>query len=155
MLKINDIRISKDFKLYEFQSPDTCQVLLDPELVMRLQALRDLLGYPVKINSGYRTIEHNKAINGKEFSLHLQGKAADIVAEMTPLDHLFHACVWTGFRGIIVYEDKEFIHVDVRAGSFVQAPAFWRTAAVSKNIFKLMNSKSRQIKIELEKRLQA
>jgi len=153
MLKLNDIKISKDFRLYEFQSPDTNQVLLDPELIIRLQGLRDLLEKPIIIDSGYRTPDHNKAVDGKQYSYHLLGKAADIRVENIKLDDLFQGCVYIGFRGIIVYQEKKFIHVDVRSGSFITAPPFWKTTAIGKNMFKRLEGKSRNIKILTEKSL--
>ena len=44
-----------------------------------LQPLRDALGTPVNINSGYRCPSLNKAINGSKNSQHMSGQAADIV----------------------------------------------------------------------------
>lgn len=45
-----------------------------------LQPLRDRWGLPLKINSGYRCIELNKAIGGVPTSQHTKGEAADIAA---------------------------------------------------------------------------
>ena len=43
-----------------------------------LQPLRDYLGEPVIINSGYRSPELNKKVGGEKESQHLKGEAADI-----------------------------------------------------------------------------
>lgn len=43
-----------------------------------LQPLRDYLGEPVIINSGYRSPELNRIIGGVNGSQHLKGEAADI-----------------------------------------------------------------------------
>lgn len=43
-----------------------------------LDPLRDMLGVPLYITSGYRTIELNKKVCGSKTSQHLTGKAADI-----------------------------------------------------------------------------
>lgn len=48
------------------------------ELAKNLQVLRDELGKPIKINSGYRTPEYNKKIGGATRSQHMLAKAADI-----------------------------------------------------------------------------
>ena len=48
-----------------------------------LQPLRDYLGKPVVISSGYRSEEVNKAVGGVKRSQHLRGKAADIHVENT------------------------------------------------------------------------
>lgn len=47
-------------------------------LAWQLQALRDDLGKPVVVISGYRHPAYNKLKKGKPQSLHLQAKAADI-----------------------------------------------------------------------------
>ena len=47
-----------------------CAVVLEP--------LRKMLGYPVRINSGYRSARLNKAVGGVPNSYHLTGRAADI-----------------------------------------------------------------------------
>lgn len=47
-----------------------CQEVLEP--------LRVLVG-PLRVNSGYRTLEVNKAIKGARGSQHLTGEAADVV----------------------------------------------------------------------------
>jgi hypothetical protein len=44
-----------------------------------LQPLRDALGSPLKINSGYRCPSLNRSINGASGSQHMTGQAADIV----------------------------------------------------------------------------
>ena len=48
-----------------------------------LQPLRDFLGKPVVISSGYRSEEVNKAVGGVKRSQHLKGEAADIHVENT------------------------------------------------------------------------
>ena len=51
-----------------------------------LQPLRDFLGKPVVISSGYRCPELNKAVGGVKNSQHMKGEAADIHVENT--EHL-------------------------------------------------------------------
>ena len=51
-----------------------------------LQPLRDFLGKPVVISSGYRCAELNKAVGGVRNSQHMKGEAADIHVENT--EHL-------------------------------------------------------------------
>ena len=43
-----------------------------------LQPLRDMVGRPINISSGYRSLELNHAIGGSENSQHIRGEAADI-----------------------------------------------------------------------------
>jgi hypothetical protein len=110
---INDIKISENFRLREFECKDgNNEVKLDPELLVYLQTLRIRLGKPISINSGYRTPEHNKKVGGVPNSYHIQGMAADIVVKgLTPKQVATEArkC---GFRGIITY--ATFTHLDTR-----------------------------------------
>ena len=76
---MNNIKISENFKLSEFECR-CCQVAkLDSELLRRLQAIRTETGRPVRINSAYRCPSHNRAVGGASGSQHLAGRAADIV----------------------------------------------------------------------------
>ena len=45
-----------------------------------LDPLREAYGKPINVNSGYRSPELNKAINGAKTSQHMRGQAADITA---------------------------------------------------------------------------
>ena len=51
-----------------------------------LQPLRDYLGKPVVISSGYRSEEVNRMVGGVKGSQHLKGEAVDIAVENT--EHL-------------------------------------------------------------------
>ena len=75
---MNDIYITTDFKLREFESPDTHQVIIDHAHIYRLQLLRTIVDAPFIITSGYRTISHNTYVGGSKNSFHLYGKATDI-----------------------------------------------------------------------------
>lgn len=112
-MRINDISVSENFKLYEFESPDTKEVKLDPVLLVKLQALRDRVGVPLQINSGYRTRKHNQEVGGVDDSEHCEGRASDVKcpAGMT-IDEFAGHCEAVGFDGIGKYDT--FIHVDVR-----------------------------------------
>lgn len=43
-----------------------------------LDPARRLLGNPIKVNSGYRSKEVNRAVGGSKTSQHMKGEAADI-----------------------------------------------------------------------------
>jgi len=47
-------------------------------LCATLDKVRDLLGHPVIVTSGYRSESLNRAVNGSRSSAHMQGLAADI-----------------------------------------------------------------------------
>lgn len=80
------MRLTKNFYKSEFDSKDGSEMPKEvlyniQKLAIQLQVLRDYLGKPIKINSGYRSPEHNKAIGGVSNSQHVLGKAADIVVK--------------------------------------------------------------------------
>lgn len=77
------MQLTKNFSLSEFQCKSGAAVPDDllpkiKKLAESLQALRDDIGLPIKINSGYRSPEHNAKIGGVKNSQHTKGTAADI-----------------------------------------------------------------------------
>ena len=78
------MKITDNFSKNEFDSKDGAEMPNDVylnivELAKQLQFLRDYTNRPIKINSGYRSPQHNKNIGGSKKSQHVLGKAADIV----------------------------------------------------------------------------
>lgn len=71
-------RIAKNFKAKEFACKDgNTIVIVSTMLADYLQKARDHFGKPLIINSGFRTVSHNKAVRGVSNSQHLYGVAAD------------------------------------------------------------------------------
>ena len=80
---------SKHFKIEEFHCNDGTPVPEEfyenvQELMTNLEIIREHFGYPIKINSGYRTPGYNKKIGGATKSQHLTASAADIRMNVTP-----------------------------------------------------------------------
>ena len=77
------MELTKNFSKKEFDSkdgskmPDSILVNI-MKLACNLQRLRDVIGKPILINSGYRSPSHNAKVGGSPNSQHLTGKAADI-----------------------------------------------------------------------------
>lgn len=96
----------------------------DPETRAKLEALAARLGRSIRVTSGDRTPEYQEKLRSQGYhpaknSMHLQGKAADIVVEgMTPQE-VAPIAREVGFKGIGIYEDGH-LHVDTR-----EAPATW------------------------------
>lgn len=94
---------------------------ISPALVAALQKLRDRVGRPVRITSGYRSWERNVAVyrnanppKKPTLSRHCSGQAADVtVAGMSGLD-IAKAAVDVLGDGIGVGIGAGFAHVDVR-----------------------------------------
>ena len=114
MGRLNDFPVSKDFRLWEFESKDTREVRLSPDLVRKLQRLRELLSRPVQVLSGYRTPEQNAKVGGVAGSAHLKGIAADVTWDGFEMEAAVKLAEQAGFDGIGRYPRKGFIHVDVR-----------------------------------------
>ena len=77
------MRLTKNFDSKEFNCNDGtvvpgCYFSNMLELAENLQVLRDSINLPIKIRSGYRTIEYNKKVGGVVTSHHLTCSAADI-----------------------------------------------------------------------------
>ena len=80
-------QLSPAFRVREFRCRDgTDAVLIDEELVVVLQCIREHFGRPVHITSGYRTAARNAAVRGSKSSQHLLGRAADLWVEGTTVE---------------------------------------------------------------------
>lgn len=89
---------------------------IDPRLIDGLQKLREKIGEPIRITSGFRSEHTNKLVGGASGSQHLYGKAADITADMSVWKLYSEVVKVPEFIGIGVSTDSHFIHVDVRDG---------------------------------------
>lgn len=116
---MNKIKISENFYLSEFQSPDTKEVKIEEKLVNLLEEFREQVNRPLIINSGYRTHEHNVKVGGSPKSQHMEGSAVDIrIIEGYTSVEMADMAEKVGFDGIGIYNWG--IHVDVRG-----YPAQW------------------------------
>lgn len=94
--------------------------VIDKRLVDLLDAIRERLGAPVYILSGYRCPEHNEAVGGVSNSQHVLGTAADITCDgydVETIAQVAEECaeeVLGGGVGIGTYYYQQFVHVDVR-----------------------------------------
>ncbi|BAQ92738.1 Uncharacterized protein conserved in bacteria (COG3108) [uncultured Mediterranean phage uvMED] len=84
----------------------------------QLQYLRDYLNKPIKVNSAYRSPEHNAKVGGVPKSQHLLGKAADIVVSGIKTEFLYQYiedAISNGEMlqgGLGLYDT--FVHYDIR-----------------------------------------
>lgn len=84
-----------------------------PELLWGLETLRNIVGRPLRIISGYRSAKTNKLAGGAPRSRHLVGDAADIPRGYATVQQALDA----GFTGIGV-RDGWVVHVDRRPVAF-------------------------------------
>jgi uncharacterized protein YcbK (DUF882 family) len=127
------MQLSKHFTLDEFVSPrdkvkpteahienlkDLCELALEP--------LREALGRPIKVTSGYRSPQYNKSIGGAPGSQHTSGIAADI-AVLSDDEMIKAAAIASRIKhvgGIGLYPGEGFIHVDIRQ-RIGGKPTYW------------------------------
>lgn len=108
-------QITKSFASTEFDCqcklPSCTKTLVNIEHVNKLQELRDKWG-SIKINSGFRCPEHNKAIGGEDKSQHMLGNATDIAVPSKTPNEVQEALLPTWNGGLGRY--KTFTHIDSR-----------------------------------------
>ena len=84
---------------------------MNQEFLAKLDKAREYAGVPFRINSAFRTPEHNKEIGGVANSSHLKGLAVDIgVTDSRNRFIVLESLINIGFNRIGVA--KSFIHVD-------------------------------------------
>ena len=115
--------MTKNFTKEEFDCNDGSEMNIAiyhniVKVANQLQILRNYIGKPITINSGYRSEEYNADVGGVKSSQHVMGRAADIVVKgMTPL------AVYTTIELLIEKGDMlqgglglydSFVHYDIR-----------------------------------------
>lgn len=111
--------VGQHFKVKEFACKDGSQVVfIDENLVVILDILRNKIGKPVIITSGYRTPEWNKKCNGAKYSYHTRGMAADIRVHGLSAKEIANElnAIVPDECGIIVYDS--WVHIDVRTSKY-------------------------------------
>ena len=104
----------KHFFISEFDSPDLkgSGQLMDKTFLSMLDDARGIANIPFKINSGFRTKEHNKKVGGVKSSSHLKGLACDIsCVDSRSRFTVINALISVGFHRIGI--SSSFIHVDL------------------------------------------
>lgn len=109
-------QLTEHFSEDEMKCPCCNVCTMDQYFMDKLERYRAGLGFPLKVNSGYRCAKHNEEIGGASSSRHLVGRAADICwidKTATQKYHMVMQAKAVGFTGIGIA--KTFIHVDNRA----------------------------------------
>ena len=116
-------QISPHFKACEFQCKCSGKhdFPLDTALVEKLEELYTALNCSsINVSSGYRCVQHDKAVGGSGTGQHTLGKAADICCygqDGKPIVSYLVCCAAedVGFSGVARINDR-YTHVDVRSG---------------------------------------
>ncbi len=117
------MQLSKNFSKSEFMCSCGCEMPKEvlnnvQKVANQLQALRNIVGKSITVNSGYRCPEWNTKVGGVKTSQHILGKASDItIKDMTPDDvaHLIEQMIDSGDMlqgGLGRY--NTFTHYDIR-----------------------------------------
>ena len=113
------VKLSANFKSTEFDCKcgrKDCKItLIDLDGVACAQRVRDFFGKEIVPTSGYRCAVHNKNVGGVSSSKHLKGLAFDLKCPKgVSLNDFAFACEQAGFRGVLRYDGKGFVHCDMR-----------------------------------------
>lgn len=114
----------KHFKSFEFDSSDSpgSGLMMNQEFVERLDKMRDSMGMPLSVVSGFRTPAHNNAVGGEPNSAHLRGLAVDFAAiGSSSRAAIVIAAVRAGFNRIGI--GTSFVHLD--ADTSLPQFVFW------------------------------
>tara|TARA_R100001377_G_scaffold4680_1_gene2676 strand:+ start:17873 stop:18253 length:381 start_codon:yes stop_codon:yes gene_type:complete len=118
--------MTKNFSIEEFNCNDGTKMPLNvfynmQKVANQLQILRNYLGKPITINSGYRSEEYNASIKGSsKKSHHIMGRAADIVVKgLDPVGvyATIELLIEKGDMlqgGLGIYPNNGFVHYDIR-----------------------------------------
>lgn len=114
MSRLNDFQLTEHFNLIEFQCPCCHTVMLNPQLLRRLEALRARRGgKPLIINSAFRCASHNTDVGGVRGSLHTLGQAADIRVPRAEQESFCCDALKEGFRKALRYGPRGFVHLEL------------------------------------------
>lgn len=118
------------FNLDEFRCNCCLKNEISTDLVDALDAIREQLGFPLLISSGYRCPAHNARVSSTgDNGPHTTGLAADIkIAGRQAYALLDKALEW-GFTGIGINQrgdmSKRFIHLDLLSEPERFRPTIW------------------------------
>lgn len=92
LLKDTTGHLTKNLSIREFQCRckrlHCSRVLVYTKTSEDYQSIREEFGYPLRVLSGHRCVQHNHEVGGKELSYHMAGSAIDLQPIDGDLDHL-------------------------------------------------------------------
>jgi len=118
----------KNFRLEEFACKHCGKNKIEHELVDKLQSLREDLGFPFIISSGYRCKEHPIEARKSKPGTHAEGIAVDIACSHKQALQIVSVAEGYGFTGIGVNQkgNGRFIHLDIsKAEASRPRPHIW------------------------------
>jgi len=107
-------QLTEHFNLDEFRCPCCGKVEIAYVIPYLLERIRLWVGQPVIVTSGYRCPEHNASVGGMKNSLHLEGRAVDIITPHWSSRDLAHLAYEAGFYTCIYYPKQGHVHCQLR-----------------------------------------
>ncbi|MET4130665.1 D-Ala-D-Ala carboxypeptidase family metallohydrolase [Roseovarius sp. MBR-6] len=101
------------FSPAEIASRGDGTIRINTQAMDALQNLRNRLGKPLIVLSGYRSPAHNKAVGGARQSKHMEGTAFDIAMSNHDPVAFEAAARAAGFLGFGYYPRSNFMHIDL------------------------------------------
>jgi len=101
------------FSPSEIACRGTGAIKINTEAMDKLQSLRNRLGKPLIVRSGYRSPSHNRAVGGARASKHMLGTAFDIAMSNHDPVVFMAAARAVGFLGFGTYPRSGFMHIDL------------------------------------------
>lgn len=102
---------------------------IQDSFIAKLDDLREELGFPLKVNSGYRCPEHNRKVSGTgESGPHTTGRAADLSVDRGRAYMTVYVAMKNGFTGIGIQQKGagRYIHLDDLPNDIKQPrPTIW------------------------------
>ena len=111
---------TKNFKVSEFACKHCGKGkdIIDQRVINMAQIIRDEVGVPIRVNSGYRCDENNSKVSKVKNSKHTFGQAADLSCSIGALDlylaihKLYVLGKLPDLDYCIYYPFKNFCHID-------------------------------------------
>lgn len=102
----------KWYKADEFKCSCCGQENMNFKLVLLLDSIREIVGFPIVINSGWRCEKLNEIVGGKRTSSHLKGDAVDIkCTDSAERLAIINTALELGINRIGI--GKTFVHLDI------------------------------------------
>lgn len=124
---MTDYPLSRDFRAAEFDCQHCGARGIHQAFVECLQGLRDAIGKPLVITSGFRCVRHPIEARKAKPGRHTEGIAADLRAIGAPLSTLYRTVLqeFPEFTGIGVAPHQNYIHLDTRPIPKGQRAVVW------------------------------
>lgn len=126
-------QMTRDFAASEFACQHCGRRGIRFELVELLQHLRDAIGSPIKITSGYRCPQHPIEARKAKPGRHAEGIAADITGPAL-IEIWQRLPDFPEFTGVGVAPYQNFMHLDIRCGVPAGGRVIWAYDRSGKDI---------------------